>query len=195
MGLSNHSMKGLSPPGIKRKLSNGCLIQLPLYMQLESLRDVPNREERPVIYHLDVAAMYPNIILTNRLQARIALVSGLVCTDLNGANLPRTAQYMFVKRASKKGCTEDSAFFLDNSGGPLVRQRIWMQIRSISAACSAPPRTCALGGKLNPPTRRAMLRKDRLPSKQNGRSSSQVIAAALLKNYCPLFYFSSPRPL
>ncbi|DBA81285.1 TPA: hypothetical protein ACH3X2_006902 [Trebouxia sp. C0005] len=36
--------------------------------QLESLRDVPNREECPLIYHLDVAAMYPNIILTNRLQ-------------------------------------------------------------------------------------------------------------------------------
>ena len=34
--------------------------------QLESLKDVPNREECPLIYHLDVAAMYPNIILTNR---------------------------------------------------------------------------------------------------------------------------------
>jgi len=33
--------------------------------QLESLKDVPNREECPLIYHLDVAAMYPNIILTN----------------------------------------------------------------------------------------------------------------------------------
>lgn len=36
--------------------------------QLESLRDTPNRLEKPMIYHLDVAAMYPNIILTNRLQ-------------------------------------------------------------------------------------------------------------------------------
>ncbi len=33
---------------------------------LEGLRDVPAREETPLIYHLDVAAMYPNIILTNR---------------------------------------------------------------------------------------------------------------------------------
>ncbi len=33
---------------------------------LESLRDHHNREETPLIYHLDVAAMYPNIILTNR---------------------------------------------------------------------------------------------------------------------------------
>ena len=35
---------------------------------LTALRDRPTREERPLIYHLDVAAMYPNIILTNRLQ-------------------------------------------------------------------------------------------------------------------------------
>jgi DNA polymerase epsilon subunit 1 len=36
--------------------------------QLASLRDQPNIEVNPLIYHLDVAAMYPNIILTNRLQ-------------------------------------------------------------------------------------------------------------------------------
>ncbi|KAK7262191.1 hypothetical protein RJT34_29753 [Clitoria ternatea] len=36
--------------------------------KLVKLRDVPIREECPLIYHLDVAAMYPNIILTNRLQ-------------------------------------------------------------------------------------------------------------------------------
>lgn len=33
-----------------------------------SLRDEPTHEEYPLIYHFDVAAMYPNIILTNRLQ-------------------------------------------------------------------------------------------------------------------------------
>ena len=33
---------------------------------LEDLRDNPFRDELPLIYHLDVAAMYPNIILTNR---------------------------------------------------------------------------------------------------------------------------------
>src|SRR5690606_1232778 len=32
------------------------------------LRDAPFRSETPLIYHLDVGAMYPNIILTNRLQ-------------------------------------------------------------------------------------------------------------------------------
>lgn len=40
-------------------------------MQLVMLRDEPVRDECPLIYHLDVAAMYPNIILTNRLQVCI----------------------------------------------------------------------------------------------------------------------------
>jgi DNA polymerase epsilon subunit 1 len=39
--------------------------------KLALLRDTPNRLEKPMIYHLDVSAMYPNIILTNRLQVRI----------------------------------------------------------------------------------------------------------------------------
>ncbi|MEQ2187282.1 hypothetical protein GOODEAATRI_003086 [Goodea atripinnis] len=38
--------------------------------KLTSLKDVPNRIECPLIYHLDVGAMYPNIILTNRLQVQ-----------------------------------------------------------------------------------------------------------------------------
>ncbi|TLS27690.1 hypothetical protein PpBr36_04311 [Pyricularia pennisetigena] len=36
--------------------------------KLLALRDTPNRQERPLIYHLDVASMYPNIMTTNRLQ-------------------------------------------------------------------------------------------------------------------------------
>ncbi|KAK2968075.1 hypothetical protein RJ640_000490, partial [Escallonia rubra] len=47
--------------------------------QLVKLRDEPIREECPLIYHLDVAAMYPNIILTNRLQPP-SIVSDEVCT-------------------------------------------------------------------------------------------------------------------
>ncbi|BGP19454.1 hypothetical protein JCM10213_006274 [Rhodosporidiobolus nylandii] len=35
---------------------------------LEELRDNPLRSDPPLIYHLDVAAMYPNIMLSNRLQ-------------------------------------------------------------------------------------------------------------------------------
>lgn len=36
--------------------------------KLSSLKDTPYCQEKPLIYHLDVGAMYPNIILTNRLQ-------------------------------------------------------------------------------------------------------------------------------
>ena len=36
--------------------------------RLQDLKKTPNRNERPSIYHLDVAAMYPNIMTTNRLQ-------------------------------------------------------------------------------------------------------------------------------
>lgn len=36
--------------------------------QLMVLHEKPLRNENPKIYHLDVGAMYPNIILTNRLQ-------------------------------------------------------------------------------------------------------------------------------
>ncbi|KAI5921949.1 DNA polymerase family B [Camillea tinctor] len=36
--------------------------------RLMQLKETPNRNERPLIYHLDVASMYPNIMTTNRLQ-------------------------------------------------------------------------------------------------------------------------------
>jgi DNA polymerase epsilon subunit 1 len=36
--------------------------------KLMQLKNSPNRNERPLIYHLDVASMYPNIMTTNRLQ-------------------------------------------------------------------------------------------------------------------------------
>ncbi|KAL2072031.1 hypothetical protein VTL71DRAFT_11374 [Oculimacula yallundae] len=36
--------------------------------RLNSLKKTANRSERPLIYHLDVASMYPNIMTTNRLQ-------------------------------------------------------------------------------------------------------------------------------
>ncbi|KAJ2653591.1 DNA polymerase epsilon catalytic subunit [Coemansia sp. RSA 1250] len=46
--------------------------------RLEELRDKPVRTETPLLYHLDVAAMYPNIILTNRLQPD-AIVDESIC--------------------------------------------------------------------------------------------------------------------
>uniref|UniRef100_K7GCA2 DNA polymerase epsilon catalytic subunit n=1 Tax=Pelodiscus sinensis TaxID=13735 RepID=K7GCA2_PELSI len=60
--------------------------------KLSSLKDIPNRIECPLIYHLDVGAMYPNIILTNRLQPS-AMVDEATCAacDFNkpGANCQR----------------------------------------------------------------------------------------------------------
>ncbi|KAL1924531.1 uncharacterized protein VTP21DRAFT_4185 [Calcarisporiella thermophila] len=53
-------------------------VRAEIVKKLEDLRDKPDREECPLIYHLDVAAMYPNIILTNRLQPD-AIVNEAVC--------------------------------------------------------------------------------------------------------------------
>jgi len=44
------------------------------------LRDRPKRREKPYVYHLDVGAMYPNIILTNRLQPT-AIVDDMMCAS------------------------------------------------------------------------------------------------------------------
>ncbi|GMN22998.1 hypothetical protein TIFTF001_043613 [Ficus carica] len=49
-------------------VSNYDEVKNAIFEKLVRLRDEPIREECPLIYHLDVAAMYPNIILTNRLQ-------------------------------------------------------------------------------------------------------------------------------
>ncbi|RDB26807.1 DNA polymerase epsilon catalytic subunit A [Hypsizygus marmoreus] len=45
---------------------------------LELMRDNPMRTDKPLIYHLDVAAMYPNIMLSNRLQPD-SMVDESVC--------------------------------------------------------------------------------------------------------------------
>ena len=47
--------------------------------RLLSLKESPLHLERPMIYHLDVGAMYPNIILTNRLQVRWPSRNLIVC--------------------------------------------------------------------------------------------------------------------
>lgn len=66
--------------------------------KLMLLRDHPMREECPLIYHLDVAAMYPNIILTNRLQPP-SIVSDVICTacDFNrpGKNCLRKLEWVW----------------------------------------------------------------------------------------------------
>ncbi|KAG7199297.1 hypothetical protein KM043_018152 [Ampulex compressa] len=66
--------------------------------KLKGLRNQPLRLENPVIYHLDVGAMYPNIILTNRLQPS-AMVDETVCAacDYNrpGARCQRNMNWMW----------------------------------------------------------------------------------------------------
>ncbi|KNA12254.1 hypothetical protein SOVF_127620 [Spinacia oleracea] len=66
--------------------------------KLSCLRDDPVREESPLIYHLDVAAMYPNIILTNRLQPP-SIVTDEDCTacDFNrpGKTCLRTLEWVW----------------------------------------------------------------------------------------------------
>lgn len=43
-------------------------VKTQIQAKLEEMRDNPQRMDEPLIYHLDVAAMYPNIMLSNRLQ-------------------------------------------------------------------------------------------------------------------------------
>ncbi|KAK4697394.1 DNA polymerase epsilon subunit 1, partial [Lecanoromycetidae sp. Uapishka_2] len=43
-------------------------VKAEIIAKLDFLKGTPNRSERPSIYHLDVASMYPNIMTTNRLQ-------------------------------------------------------------------------------------------------------------------------------
>ncbi|XP_043487163.1 DNA polymerase epsilon catalytic subunit 1 isoform X1 [Polistes fuscatus] len=66
--------------------------------KLQLLKDPLLRLENPVIYHLDVGAMYPNIILTNRLQPS-AMVNEFVCAacDYNkpGALCKREMKWMW----------------------------------------------------------------------------------------------------
>lgn len=65
--------------GVQRSdIENYDEVRQAIVARLEMLRDSPIREENPAIYHIDVGAMYPNIILTNRLQPA-AMVSQNDC--------------------------------------------------------------------------------------------------------------------
>ncbi len=73
-GLIDHVDRDLSfavevEAGIERMdIVNYDEVKDAIVEKLEMLRDSPVRIEKPHIIHLDVGAMYPNIILTNRLQ-------------------------------------------------------------------------------------------------------------------------------
>ncbi|KAL3782437.1 hypothetical protein HJC23_006010 [Cyclotella cryptica] len=64
----------------RRKITNYDEIRAEIIEKLELLRDRPSRMETPYVYHIDVGAMYPNIILTNRLQPS-AIVDDAVCAS------------------------------------------------------------------------------------------------------------------
>ena len=49
-------------------VTNFSEVKAEIAAKLEGLKAQPNRNEKPSIYHLDVASMYPNIMTTNRLQ-------------------------------------------------------------------------------------------------------------------------------
>ena len=53
-------------------------VKAAIQAKLELIRDNPLRKDPPLIYHLDVAAMYPNIMLSNRLQPD-SVVSEAMC--------------------------------------------------------------------------------------------------------------------
>ncbi|KAJ3675811.1 hypothetical protein LUZ60_004853 [Juncus effusus] len=79
-------------------ISNYEEVKNAIMQKLAYLRDNPSIEENPLIYHLDVAAMYPNIILTNRLQPP-SIVTDVVCTacDFNrpGKNCLRKLEWVW----------------------------------------------------------------------------------------------------
>lgn len=59
--------------------------------KLRALLSTPVRADCPLIYHVDVAAMYPNIILTNRLQPH-ALVDEATCAACDFNRPGKTCQ-------------------------------------------------------------------------------------------------------
>nr|XP_022913041.1 DNA polymerase epsilon catalytic subunit A [Onthophagus taurus] len=69
------------------QVTNIAEVESEITQKLTALKEHPMRLERPLIYHLDVGAMYPNIILTNRLQP-CAMVDETMCAacDFNKPN-------------------------------------------------------------------------------------------------------------
>ena len=63
----------------KKSIVNYDEVKDQIVAQLTALRNqCPIIKTEPLIYHVDVAAMYPNIILSNRLQP-VAIVNDKIC--------------------------------------------------------------------------------------------------------------------
>lgn len=82
------------------RVTNYDEVKAAIVSQLEGLRERPKRKETPLIYHLDVAAMYPNIILTNRLQP---------CAMVNEADCAACVYNTECGKSALKGKDEDEA--------------------------------------------------------------------------------------
>ncbi|GJV47980.1 ribonuclease H-like domain-containing protein [Tanacetum coccineum] len=68
--------------------------------KLIMLQDEPTREDCPLIIHLDVVAMYPNIILTNRLQG--------LCLKFHGIKYRYTQKALSLRKHLKNKNDEDA---------------------------------------------------------------------------------------
>jgi DNA polymerase epsilon subunit 1 len=91
----NYVIEGVA--GMKKgEVVNYDQVKMDISQKLIDLKNNPLRKEKPSIYHLDVAAMYPNIILTNRLQPT-AIVNDEICAACN-YNLPENNWYFFLKK-------------------------------------------------------------------------------------------------
>ncbi|KAH9988486.1 hypothetical protein BJV77DRAFT_1070037 [Russula vinacea] len=51
-----------------KDVTNYNMVKAQIQASLKELRDNPLRTDKPLIYHLDIATMYPNIMLSNCLQ-------------------------------------------------------------------------------------------------------------------------------
>ena len=96
-----HEGKQMTPEDVE----NYDEVRAAIAEKLVDLRDNPTQMAKPLIYHLDVAAMYPNIILTNRLQPS-AMVTEDVCAscDFNrpGKTCLREMEWLWRGRALRR---------------------------------------------------------------------------------------------
>ena len=94
----NTQAKGKSSNTVCLVCHSNPQVKAEIIEKLELLRDRPKRQETPYVYHIDVGAMYPNIILTNRLQPS-AIVDDATCAscDFNQSrnNCKRKMQWVW----------------------------------------------------------------------------------------------------
>lgn len=125
MAELGQSLRELNTASRNYKYNNCILAEIK--DKLAALRDTPHRLENPMIYHLDVGAMYPNIILTNRLQPS-AMVDEATCAscDFNrpGATCQRPMEWMW--RGDFSESLIDNRMALSSSKGSGQTKCMWV---------------------------------------------------------------------